>query len=136
MLGFAGGQDPAAGAVGTDQFAHHLGAEDVAAHPIECLEVSQAAFALFDVGLDQEGAVAVAPMSGVALGLFGDQESAGAVGAAEGHEALAELGEQTLVAGQQARVDHGGADHHVALGVVQAVFDRAGGVADLEPEVP
>ena len=136
VLGLAGGQDAAARAVGADQLAHHLGAEHVAAHPVQRLQVAQAAPALLDVGLDQERTVAVAMVPGVALGLLGGQERAGAIRPAERDEAALELLEQRLVAGQQPGVDHRGADDHVAFGVVQAVIHRPGRVADLQPEVP
>ena len=50
--------------------------------------------------------------------------------------ALHQLVEQLAVAPDVARLEQRGADGVVALGVAQALLDRAGGVADLQPEVP
>ena len=51
-------------------------------------------------------------------------------------EALHQLVEQLAVAPDVARLEQRGADGLVALGVAQALVDRARGVADLQPEVP
>ncbi len=49
---------------------------------------------------------------------------------------LVQLVEQRAVAPQVARLEQRGADGLVALGVAQALLDRAGGMADLQAHVP
>src|SRR3546814_13512115 len=62
------------------------------------------------------------------------------VGAGPGHHLGLEAGHQLageiLVAPDPARLENGGADGDVAQGQPDAFVDRAGGMADLQPEVP
>ena len=51
-------------------------------------------------------------------------------------EALHQLLEQRLVAVDQPRVEERGADRHVGAGKLQGLVDGAGGVPDLEAQVP
>ncbi len=136
VLGFLVGEDAAAGAFGTDQLAHHLGAEHVARHPVKRLHVAQAAAAFLDVGFDQERRFAIAVVAGVALRLLGRDEAAGAGVGAGLLEARLERFEQPSVAGQQPRVQQRGAHGEVTLRFGEALRDRARRVADLEAEVP
>ncbi len=68
------GQDAAAGASGPTSSPIDLGAEHVAAHPVERLQVAQPALALLDVGLHQERALAVAVVAQRTLRLLGRDE--------------------------------------------------------------
>src|SRR3546814_4791873 len=51
-------------------------------------------------------------------------------------EAALQLVVQPLLAPEIARLQHRGADGHVGIGLAHALVDRAGGVADLEAQIP
>ena len=72
----------------------------------------------------------------VALGELGFDEFRPA---AVGHLATVtglEVAGQRLIAPDPPRLEHGGADGDVALGLADALVDRAGRMADLQPQVP
>ena len=75
-------------------------------------------------------------MALLALGELGGDEFAGGVAHHLVVEAGDELVEQRAVAEQEARLQDGGADGHVRLGLADAFVDRAGGVADFQAGVP
>ena len=76
-------------------------------------------------------------MALVALGELGLDEVAAVAAAANFvRVALHQLVEQLAVAPDVARLEQRGADRLVALGVAQALVDRARGMADLQAEVP
>src|SRR6516225_2263035 len=109
---------------------------DVFGDPVERVQVALPAFAVLDVGLDQITRLAGAPVALLALGeLGGDEFRRGAL-----HDLLIEACDQfvvkLVVAEEIARLEHGGANGHVGLGLADAFVDRARGVADLEPHVP
>ena len=109
---------------------------DVFGDPEQRVQVAQAALAVLDVGLDQIARLPAAAMPLLALGeLGGDEFGRGAL-----HHFLVEARDQfvieRLVAGEEARLQHGGADGHVAARLADRFIDRAGGVADLQPHVP
>ena len=49
---------------------------------------------------------------------------------------MLEIGEQLLIAEDEARIEQRGADGHVGARQPHALIDGAGGVADLEAEIP
>ena len=132
---FDAGDDPCAWPLGIDQFEDVLHPENRLGEPVERLQIAQAAAAFLDVGLDDERAVAIAVMAAVAFGLLGGEELDGALAAGLG-EALLELVEQRVVAGDQAGVEQRGAHRDVAFGLREAIGDRARRVADLQAEIP
>ena len=136
MLGLLMREDAAAGAVGANQLAHDLDAEHVSGHPIQRLQVAQAAAALLDVGLHQERRLAIAMMAGVALGLFGDNEAAGAGVRASLQEPRLEQCEQPRVAGQPPGVDQRSACREIPVRLGKAFVHRPRRMADLEAQVP
>ena len=109
---------------------------DVFGDPVERMQIAQAALAVLDVGLDQIARLAGAAMAFLALGELGSHE----FGCRSLHDLLVEARDQLVielaVAEQIARLEDGGADGHVRLGLADALIDRAGGVADPEPHVP
>ncbi len=123
-----------AGDVG--ELAHGVGFEHVAGDPVERLQVAQTAAAFLDIRFDHERAVAEAAMARLAFGLLGGDVFGRAGGLAGGAEALMEILEQRRVAGERAGVEQRGTDGDVLGAFAQAFLDRAGGVADLQPEVP
>ena len=109
---------------------------DVLGDPEQGVQVAQAALAVLDVRLDEIARLAAAAVALLALGELGrDEIRPGAL-----HHLLVEarhqLVEQLLVAEQEARFEQRGADRHVRLGLPDALVDRAGGVADLQAQVP
>ena len=119
-----------------DQFVGLAHAIDVFRDPEQRVQVAQAALAVLDVGLDQIARLPAAAMAFLALGeLGGDEFGRGAL-----HHVLVEARDQfvveRLVAGQEARLEDGGADRHVAARLPDRFIDRTRGVADLQPHVP
>ena len=100
------------------------------------MQVAQAALAFLDVGLDDVARIAHALVALVALGELGLDEVAAVAGQELLGEALGQLVVQLALAPHVARLEQRGADGQVALGVAQALVDRARRVADLQAEVP
>ncbi len=104
--------------------------------PVEGLQITQPALAVLDIGLDVVTAVAHLLVALVAFGqLAGDELHRGA----RLHlvvEGAAKLQEQVLITPQVTRFQQRRADRQVAPGQADAVIDRAGGMADLQAEVP
>ena len=119
-----------------DQLGRRADAIEVLGDPVERVQVAQPALALLDVGLDDVARIAHAGVALVALGELGFDEVAAVARRHLRRVALHQLVEQLAVAPDVARLQQRGADGLVALGVAQALLDRAGGVADLQPEVP
>ncbi len=71
-----------------------------------------------------------------ALGLFGGDEVGRPRLDAGGPEAIGEILEQPVIAGNRAGIEQRGEDGRVAVRLGQAVRHRAGGVADLQAKVP
>ena len=111
-------------------------AVDVFGDPEQRVQITQSTLAVLDVGLDQIARLPGATVALLALGkLGGDEFRAGALR----HllvEARDQFVEQLAVAKQIAGLQDAGADRHVGLGLPDAFVDRAGGVADLESDVP
>ena len=119
-----------------DQFLAGAHAVEILADPEQRLQVAQAALAVLDVGLDQIAAFAGLGVALVALGELGlDVFGAGVL-----HHFLVEARDQLvverLVAPQEARFEDRGADGDVGARQAHAFVDVAGGVADLQPQVP
>ena len=104
--------------------------------PVQGVQVAQAALAVLDVGLDQIARGAGAGVAGVLLLELGIDERPHARLQHVLAEAALELGEQLLIAEDQARVEQRGADGHVGARQPHALIDGARGVADLEAEIP
>jgi len=119
-----------------DQFVEFAHAVDVFGDPEKRVEIAQPAFAVFHVGLDQVARLAGAADAFFALGKFGGDELRGGVAHHVVVEARLQFVEQLAVAEQEARLEDGGADGHVRLGLADAFVHRAGGVADLEAGIP
>jgi hypothetical protein len=119
-----------------NQLVGRVMAESRAHHPVQRLQVAQAAAAFLDVRLHQEGAFAEAAMAFMAFGLLGGDEAARAAGAPRLVERLLERFEQGRIAGDQPRIDQAGADGQVVFGIGQAMRDAARGVAHLQAEIP
>src|SRR5690606_3473658 len=121
---------------GLDEIVAALDAVVVLADPEQGVEVAEAALAFLDVGLDEVARGALLLVALVALGkLGGDELAAGALhdlGVEAGDEFVA----QRAVAPDVAGLEDGGADRHVGARQAHAFGDAAGGVADLEAEVP
>ena len=100
------------------------------------MQVSEPAFALLDVGFELIAAVADPLMALVALGELGFDELRRGAAYDLSFEALLQLGVERLFAPHIARFEDRGADRQIALGVAQALGDRAGRLADLEPQIP
>ena len=117
------------------EFAHITDAVQVFGDPEQRLQVSQAALALFDVGLDHI-ALALLFVPRVAFRQLGLGK--GALGALEEivPEALIEFLGQHPLARQKAVFEEGGADRVILCAQAQTVADGAAGMAHLEPQIP
>lgn len=105
-------------------------------HPEEVLEVAEAADAVLDVGFLEGRGVAVLEAAGaLVLESLLDVLVRVALDAFLAEAGL-ELAEEAFVAGDEAGLEEGGLDLHVAVGLADAVLDGAGDVAQLEAEVP
>ena len=104
--------------------------------PVQGVQVAQAAVAFLDVGLDEIARGAGAGVADVLLLELGVDEGPGIAFKHVLAEAALEFGEQRLVAEDQAGVEQRGANGHVGVGQPHALIDVAGGVADLEAEIP
>ena len=129
--GLGGGEHAA-----LDQRRDVIGFVEILGDPEEGVEIAQAALALLDVGLEDIARDAHAAVALVALGQLGLDERAAGAGDDLLGVAPAELLIELLVAAEVAGLQEVGADGHVRLGLTDAVIDRAGGVADLQAEVP
>ena len=118
------------------QFGGLFDAIDVFGDPVEGLQVSQPALALFDIGLQHVTLSALFLVTGVALGQFGLDE----VGLGIGEQFLPEPGfqldRQCFVAGQEALLQQRGADRVILSAKTQAIVDGAAGMADLQLQIP
>ena len=119
-----------------DQLARAPDVVDVLADPEERVEIAKPALALLDVGLDDVAGVAHPAVAGVALDqLVGDE---GTLGAATDLRLEAALrgDPHRLAARDQPRLEHRGADRHVAARLLHHLVERPHRVADLQPHVP
>jgi hypothetical protein len=109
---------------------------EVLGDPEEGVEIAQAALALLDVGLEGVAGIAHAAVALVAFGELGLGE--GEAGAGDDLLGVAppQLLIERLLAADVAGLQQVGADGEVGLGLAQALVDRAGGVADLQAEIP
>ena len=104
--------------------------------PVQRVQIAQAALAVLDVGLDQVARGAGAGVAGVLLLELGIDEGPHARLQHILAEAVLEIGEQFLIAEDQACVEERGADGHVGARQPHALIDGAGGVPDFEAEIP
>ncbi len=109
---------------------------EIARDPEQQVQVAQATLALLDVGFDDVARIAHPLVALVALDELGLDEVAPVAGQEFLGEGLDQLVEQRTVAPDVALLEQRRADRLVALGVADALVDRAGGVADLQPHVP
>ena len=119
-----------------DQLAGLVDAIEILGDPEQRVQVAQPAFALLDVGLHDVARIAHALVALVALGELGLDEVAPVARGEFLRVELRQLVEQRAIAPDVARLEQRRADRLVAVGIAQALVDRAGGVADLEAEVP
>ena len=111
-------------------------AVEILADPEQRLQVAQAALAVLDVGLDEIAAFADLAVTLVAFGELG----LGVFGAGVLHHFEVEAADQLLVerfvAPQETGLEDRGADRVVGARQAYALVDVAGGVTDLQAEVP
>ena len=100
------------------------------------VQIAQRAPPLLHIRLDQKGAVAVAAMARRALGLLDADEVRRAQFGTLQAEASTEFGEQRFLADQATGIEQRRANGCVVARLGQAFVDRAGGVPDLEPQIP
>ena len=121
---------------GVDQVGGLAHAVDVFGDPEQGVEVAQPAFALLDVGLDDEARASGAGQPAVAFGELRGDEFRRRVLDDLGIEARQQRLEERRVADDEARLEHGGADRHVVAGLPEAFVERARRVPDLLAQVP
>ena len=109
---------------------------EVLGEPVQGVQIAQAALAVLDVRLDQIARGTGAGMTGVLLLELGIDEGPHARLQHVLAEAALKLGEQHLVAKDQAGVEQRRADGHVGARQPHALIDGARGVPDLEAEIP
>jgi hypothetical protein len=119
-----------------DQLLRLAHAVDVFCDPEQRVEVAKPALAVLHIGLDQVARLPGAAVTLLAFGeLRGDELRRGAL-----RDVLVEAGDQLVeqlpISEQEARLENGGANRHVGLGLADALVDRARGVADLQPQIP
>src|SRR5262249_3532358 len=109
---------------------------EVLGEPVQSMQIAQAALAVLDVRLNQ---IARGAGAGVTDILFLELSIDEGPHTRLQHvvaEAALKLGEQSLVAKDQARVEQRRADGHVRARQAHALIDGARGVADFEAEIP
>ena len=121
---------------GLDELGLCLVGIEMLGEPVQRVQVAQAAFAVLDVGLDEIARGAGAGMADILLGELRLDEGARIAFQHLLAEAMLKIGEQRLVAEDQARIEQRGADGHVGMAEAHALIDIARGVADLEAEIP
>ena len=104
--------------------------------PVEGMEVAQAPLAVLDIGLQRVAGIAGALVALVALGELGLDEVEAVAGDHLAAEAALQLLEQLRIAPEESGFQQPGADGHIRLGLADAFVHRAGGVADLEAQIP
>ena len=100
------------------------------------MQIAQPALALLHVRLDHIARSADLVLPAFALGELGLNELGSRAGDHLGAEPPLELGEERFVAEDQPAVQDRGPDRHVGAREGHALIDRAGGMADLEAEIP
>src|SRR5262245_12351594 len=121
---------------GLDELFLGLVGIEVLGEPMQGVQIAQTALAVLDVGLDEITRGAGARMPRILLGELGLDESSGVAFEHVLAEAAAEIVKQSAVAEDQPRIEQRGADGHVGTATADALVDIAGGVADLEAEIP
>ena len=128
---FVPGQQPA-----VDQFRRAAHAVDELADPVERLEIAQAALAVLHIGFDDIAAVAHALVARVALlQLLREKCALVALDNLKCEAPLA-FGIEVAVTPDVAPFEQRGADRQIVLRQPDRLVQRAGGMADLEAEVP
>ena len=128
---FVRGEDP-----GFDELFFRLVGIEVLGEPMQRVQIAQTALAVLDVGLDEIARGAGTRMARILLGKLRLDEGPGVALKHILAEAAPELVKQGAVAEDQPRIEQRGADGHVGEAPADALVDIAGGVADLEAEVP
>ena len=119
-----------------DELAEAVDAEEILRDPEQHVEVAQAALAVLHVGLQEIAGTACAHVALVALAELGGDELGLGAGHQLGEKTPAEPVVESLVAPHVARFEHGGPDRHVFACAPQTIGDRAGCMADGEPQIP
>ena len=119
-----------------DELGGTIGRMQILGDPEQSVQVPEAALALLDIGLDHVAGgagpgVAVVPL----LQLGGHEFGPGSLGHVLA-EPAAQIGAQGLVPGEVARLQQGRADGVVLPRQADAFLDGAGGVTDLEAQIP
>ena len=119
-----------------DQLGLGAHAVEVFGDPEQRVEVAQAALALLDVRLDEVSRLALPAVALVALLQLGGDELLARAAHHRLIEAVVELLGERCVSDDQPALQERGADRDVGAGELDAFIDRAGSVADLQPEIP
>ena len=123
-------------AIEIGQFTHGPGIEDISGDPVKRLEIPQPAAAFLDIRLHDKRAVAVAAVANRTLSLLG-RDIFGRPGFLAGcAKAAIKLGEKRFVTGQEPRIKQRRPDRCVLGALSQAIADGAGGMTNLEAEIP
>ena len=128
---FTGRQQPL-----VNQFGDGFDLIGIFADPEQRVQVTQAALAFLQIGLDDIAAVAHLFMAFVAFGEFLRGKGLGGAGDNFLAEALGGFLVQRLVAPDVTRFEQRGADRHIGLGHAHHVVERSRRMADLQPHVP
>ncbi len=118
------------------QFARLADAIEILGDPEEQVQVAQPALAFLDVGFDDIARVAHTVMPLVTFRELGLDEVMAVADVEFLRKATGQFVEQLAVAPEIARFQQRGADRLVALGIAQALLDGAGGMPDLQAEIP
>ena len=109
---------------------------EILGDPEQQVQVAQPALAFLDVGFHDIARIAHALVPLIAFGELGLDEIATVAGQEFLREQPVELVEQVFVAPDIARLQQGGADGLIPLGISNALVDGTRGMADLQAEIP
>ncbi len=119
-----------------DELCDILDAVNVFGDPVEGVQIPEPALTFLDVGLELIAAIADPLMPGIALGKLGLDKLRRGAAHNVGVEALLQFGVKRLLPPDVARLEERRADRQIALGIAQAIGDRARRLSDFEAEIP
>ena len=129
-------QQPAARAIGADQFRHALHIKGIARQPIKRLQIAQRAASFLDMGFHHVRAIAITPMALLFFGELCFKKGFQPDACARGAKCLIEAREDGRIARDQPRIQQRGHHCGVAFRFLQTFTARSGRVPNLQPHIP
>ena len=119
-----------------DKLGRQFHAIGIFGNPVQRVEITQAAFAVLDIGLDQIARSAGARDALFAFRQFGRHEFRGCSDDNFLVKAAFKAVKQSALADQKTRLKQSRADGHIRAPFPDTFFDGAGGMTDLQLQIP